>query len=232
MNSKGETSTVVLIVLALAALGFVKIPALFDRDTARAEDSQQATEQLLDAQKKQGAYVAASVQEIGVANAMAPESPSKAFISREVPVALSSLPSADPMALIEAERRRVAVMEGRLTEANRLYGEEAVRAEKLASQLALAQEARRQADQALLEAAAAKKAKDQQMRIIMLIAGLLAVLWVYSYLTRLGPKSIGMIAADIRSGSHPIAALDSHVPDWLKSSVRKQAKLAQDIQDL
>jgi hypothetical protein len=232
MNAKGETSTVVLIVLALAALGFVKIPALFDRDTARAEDSQQATEQLLDAQKKQGAYVAASVQEIGVANAMAPESPSKAFISREVPSVLSSLPSADPIALIEAERRRMAVMEGRLTEANRLYGEEAVRAEKLASQLAFAQEARRQADQTLLEAAAAKKAKDQQMRIIMLIAGLLAVLWVYSYLTRLGPKSIGMIAADIRSGSHPIAALDSHVPDWLKSSVRKQAKLAQDIQDL
>jgi hypothetical protein len=229
---KGEASTTLILVLALAALGLLKMPSWFDRDTRRAKDSQQATEQLIEAQNKQGAHVAASVQQIGVANAMAPESPSKAFIAREVPSVLSSLPSADPMALIEAERRRVAMMEGRLAEANRLYGEEAVRAEKLAAQLALAQEARRQADQALLEAAAAKRAKDQQMRIIMLIAGLLGVLWVYAYLTRLGPKSIGLIAADIRSGSHPIAALDSHVPDWLKPSVRKEAKLAQDIQDL
>jgi len=231
MSNRGEVSTLLLVALAVAALGFWKAPSWFDRETRRAKDSQQATTQLLEAQQKQGAHVAASVVEIGVANAMAPESPSKTFIAREVPSVLSSLPQPSASALIEAERRRVAVMEGRLAEANRLYGEEAVRAEKLAAQLALAQEARRQADQALLEAAAAKKAKDQQMRMIMLVAGLLAVLWVYAYLTRLGPKSIGMIAADIRSGSHPIAALDSHVPDWLKSSVRKEAKLAQEIQD-
>jgi hypothetical protein len=231
MNTRGEASTIVIVVLALLAVGFLKAPDLFDRDGKRAEESQEATEQLIKAQEKQGASVAASVVEIGTANTMAPESPAKAFITREVPLTLSQLPTPDAMALNAAEQRRLAVMEGRLQEANQLYLGAHERADRLAKELTLAVEARRQADVALIEAAAAKRAAEKQRVIIIFIAVCLFGLWVYAKLTGLGPRALGQIAADIRSGSHPIAALDSHVPDWLKSRVRREAKLAQDIAD-
>jgi hypothetical protein len=231
MKTQGEASTLLIVVLALVAVGVITVPDLFNRDGKRAKESQQTTEQLIATQLKQGATVAASVVEIGTANTMAPESPSKAFITREVPLTLSQLPPPDQMALKAAEQRRMAVMEGRLEEANRLYVGAHERADKLAKQLALAVEARRQADIALLEAAAAKRAAEKQRVIIVLIAVGLLGLWVYAKLTGLSPRALGQIAADIRGGSHPIAALDSHVPDWLKSRVRREAKLAQEIVD-
>jgi hypothetical protein len=229
MNARGEASTILIVVLALAAIGLIKMPDLFDRDGKLAQESQEATESLIQSQEKQGASVAASVVQIGTANTMAPESPAKAFISREVPLALSQLPAPDAMALNAAEQRRFAVMEGRLQEANQLYLGAHEKADKLTKDLALAIDARRKADVALIEVAAAKRAAEKQRAIIAFIAICLLGLWVYAKLMGLGPRALGQIAADIRSGSNPIAALDSHVPDWLKSRVRREAKLAQDI---
>ena len=85
MNTRGEASTIVIVVLALLAVAFLKPPDLFDRDGKRAEESQEATEQLIKAQEKQGASVAASVVEIGTANTMAPESPAKALLRVKCP---------------------------------------------------------------------------------------------------------------------------------------------------
>jgi predicted membrane-bound mannosyltransferase len=230
-SNRGSSEVIILVVLLAAAAGFIKLPALFDRDTKRAEQSQQTTEELLRVQQAQGASAAAGVVEIGTANAMAEDSPSKDFITREVPSVLSKLPAPDPAALLEAERRRIAVMEGRIEEANRLYGEEARRSERLARDLAEAIAAKRLSDQALLEAAAARRAAEQQMRIIIVIAGLLLALWLYAYATRIGRKSIALMANDIRSGERPIVAIDAHVPDYLKPSIHREAKLAMEVKD-
>src|SRR4051812_34278985 len=117
-RANGFAGLGVLIVLAIIAAGaFVAKPALFPGDSARAADSSKATAKLEQVTEAQGASAAASVAKIGQANSAAPASPSRDFIAREVPVALSRLPPPDPAGLIEAERRRAAVMEGRADEA-------------------------------------------------------------------------------------------------------------------
>lgn len=220
-----------LVVLVLVAGGLIKMPDWFNKDRKRAEQSQQSTEQLLEAQRAQGSSAAAGVVQIAAANAMAPESPSKDFIDREASLILTKLPAPDARELAQAEARRIAVMEGRLEEANRLYNSAQQRADRLARDLAAATEARRAADRALAEAAAAKAAADRQLRILFLVTAALVGLWLYAKLHGIGPKALGRIAADIRQGAHPIAALDMHVPDYLKSSVRREAKLAQELKD-
>jgi hypothetical protein len=230
-SNRGSTELVILVALLIAGASFIKLPSWLDRESRRARQSQQTTEELLQAQQKQGAAAAAGVVEIGTANSLAPESPSKDFIAREVPSVLSKLPAPDPAALLEAERRRIAVMEGRIEEANRLYGEEARRSERLARDLAQAIAAKHLSDQALLEAAAAKRAAEQQMRILIVVAVLLFLLFAYAKATSLGPRALGRVAADIRSGEKPIAALDYRVPDYLKDWVHKEAKLAMKLDD-
>lgn len=230
-SNKGEAALWLLAALAFAA-GWVTLPDWFNKDKDRAEQSEETTEQLVAAYENQGGGAAASVVSIGVANDMAPESPSKAFISREVPQALSLLPNARADALIEAERRRVAVMEGRVEQANALYAEARGESARLKQDLEKALREKRESDAALMEAAVAKAAAEKQTRIFMLVAGLLVVLVLWVKLTGVGPATLGKIAADVRQGAHPIAALDSYVPEWLKSSVRKQAKLEMEIKDL
>lgn len=225
MKARGEASTLLILVLALVAAGAISLPNLFNRDNKRAKESQQTTEQLIDAQSKQGAAVAASVVEIGRANTLAPDSPSKDFIDREIPLTLSKLPPPDPKELLEAEQRRLAVMEGRLLEANKLYGQATIRAEKLALELERAVNARRNADKALLLAAEARSAAQRQRLLFGLLAGSFAALWILSKIYGIGPQTAGRIVADIRQGISPVQAFDSHIPDYLKPSVRKAAKL-------
>jgi hypothetical protein len=231
VNARGETTLVVLVVLAVAGLGWITVPKWLDKRQRQAEASQQATMQLLEAQRAQGASAAAGVTQIATANALAPESPARAFIAREADLTLTKLPAPAAAEVAQAEARRLAVMEGRLNEANRLYVTAHERADQLARDLARAVAAREAADRALLEAAAAARAAERTQRIMMGVAALVGVLWLYAYLTRLGPSSLGKIAADIRGGSHPVAALDFHVPDWLKPQVRRAAKLEMEIKD-
>ena len=228
---RGSTELVVLIVILLAGGGALSLPSFFNRDKSRAETSEKATAELLEAQKAQSASAAASVVEIGRANTLAPESPSKQFIEREVPLTLSKLPAPDVKELLAAEQRRLAVMEGRLEESNRLYGQAFIRAEKLSMELDRAIEARKQADKALLLAAEARSAANRQKLLFGLLAGAFAALWVFSKIYGIGPQTAGRIVADIRQGINPVQAFDSHIPDYLKPSVRKAAKLEMEPND-
>lgn len=214
---------------AIAVSTLIFKPKVFHGESRRAEDSKHATAQLEAAAAAQGSNAAASVVKIGEANAAAPDSPSKDFIAREVPAALAHLPAPDPLALLEAEKRRAAVMEGRADEAARLYGIEANRSAELQKQLSAALAARHAADSALSEAAAGQLAAERQRTLAAVFAGLVFVLWAYARLFSISPGSLGAIAADIRAGSNPITAMDIHLAPWLHSKVSAAAKLAYDM---
>lgn len=229
-SKKAEAVTIVLVVLALLGGGlFVLKPKFLDGASNRADTSKATTAALDAATTAQGASAAASVAKIGEANAMAPASPAKDFIAREVPTALAKLPTPDPLALLEAEKRRVAVMEGRLTEAARLYETEAKRASQLQTERDAALAARRAADAAISEAAAAQLASERQSAVLIAVCVLLGGAWVYARIFSITPKSMGDVAAAIRAGEDPIQAIDRATAPWLHPRIRAAAKMATDI---
>lgn len=226
-SNKGDAGATVLVVLAVLAFGwFFAKPKFLDGDSRRAKASQESTARVEEAVAAQSSTAAASVVKIGEANSMAPESPARDFISREIPAALSLLPAPNAAALIEAERRRSAVMEGRLQEANALYQSEAKRAAQLQHERDEAFAARRAADLALSEAAAARLASERQRNAFILLAVLIGALWIYAKVYSIGPASLGRIAADVRAGTSPIAAMDTHLAPWMHSRVKRHAKLS------
>lgn len=229
-HQRAEAITVVIIVLALIGGGlFVLKPKFLDGASKRAETSKTATAALDAATTAQGASAAASVAKIGEANTMAPASPSKDFIAREVPTALAKLPTPDPLALLEAEKRRVAVMEGRLTEAARLYETEAKRASQLQTERDAALAARRAADVAISEAAAAQLASERQSTILIGVCVLLGGLWLYARFFSITPASLGAAMAGVRAGENPISAIERVTAPWLHSRIHTAAKMATDI---
>jgi hypothetical protein len=227
MKTRGAFPVVVIYVLAAIGAGlFVLKPKLLDGDSRRAKASVEATAKVETAVNAQGAAAAASIAKIGEANAAAPDSPSKNFIAQEVPAALAKLPAPDPLALLEAEKRRAAVMEGRAEEAARLYGLEAQRSAALQKDLAAALAARHAADSALSEAAAARLEAERQRTLWIIVAGLGVALWLYARAFSITPASLGAIAADVRAGVPAIQAMDTHLAPWLHPSVNRAARLA------
>ncbi len=227
MNTRGAVPVLMLwLVGLLGAALFVAKPKIFNGDSRRAKASVEATAHLEAAVTAQGAAAAASVAKIGEANAAAPASPARDFIAQEVPATLAKLPAPDPQALLEAERRRSAVMEGRAEEAARLYGLESAKSAELKRQLAAALADRRAADAAISEAAAARLAAERQATIWTVVAGLGAALWLYARAFSITPASLGAIAADVRAGVSPIQAMDTHLAPWLHPSVNRAARLA------
>lgn len=230
-SRSGFTGVEVLIVVAvLGVLGlWVAKPALFGGASKRAADSTKSTVALIAATDAQGGAAAASVVKIGEANASAPESPSRAFIASEVPVALSRLPAPDPIALLEAEKRRSAVMEGRVIEARSLYEVATKESAKLQKERDAALLARQQADTALEQAAAAEHARTVQMAVMVAIALALGIAWLWLKFNSVSPETLGKIAADVRAGVNPITAMGTYVNERLHSRVHRAAQLATDI---
>lgn len=229
-SNKGLTGIeVVLIVAALGALGWFAAPKLFHGASRRADNSAKATQQLEQATNAQGSSAAASVAMIGTAAGMAASSPAVDFIRREVPVALAKLPAPDPTALIQAEQRRVAVMEGKLDEARRLYEQESKRAARLQEERDEALAARRQADVALQEAAAAERARTVQAAALGFLAVFAVTLWVFAKLNGISPRTLGQMAADIRAGDKASEVIDRYVPVRLWSKVKREAQLHTDL---
>lgn len=237
MKTRGDASLIILLALVLlGGGGYVATKkGWFSGETKRANESTKTTNELIAAKEKQEAVVAASVVKIGEANATAPDSPSKAFITREVPVALASLPPPDVEALIAAEKRKVAVMEGKLAEADRLYGDAMKRVDEYQKEAARAVAAKRASDLALQEAA--KEARDAAADrfLFMLVAGAVGVLWLYTKLTHLSPGALANVVGDIRAGTveaNPaIVAIDTHTSKiqqmmtkanyWINSKLNK-----------
>ena len=231
MSKRAFTTLEVLAVVAiLGALGFAVAPKWFPGASRRANNSAKATQQLEQATNAQGSSAAASVAMIGTAAGMATSSPAVDFIRREVPVALAKLPTPDPTALIQAEQRRVAVMEGKLDEARRLYEVEAKRAAKLQEERDEALAARKQADVALQEAAAAEHARTMQAVGLGALALILGGLWVFAKVNGLSVATLGQMAADMRQpGSNAVDVLDKYVPVRLWNKVKRNAQLNTDL---
>lgn len=209
-STRGEVLTAVLIVLAAGGLFLLFRPKATHGESRRAKEGTETTAQLVQAVDRQGASAAASVTKIGEANAQAPESPVKEFIQREVPIALAQLPTPDAQALIEAERRKVAVLAGRLEEAQRLYDQALKRADVLAKEREEAIAAKRESDlkseQAAAEALGAEKRSAQY-----LVGGLVLLgLYIWAKVTHLSPGGMASLATYVRKdGDDALRALDT-----------------------
>ncbi len=218
-NTKGFTGIeIALAVALLGGLAYLFAPKFMPGASLRADKSVKATEQLEQATTAQGSSAAASIAMIGTAAGMAEASPAVDFIRREVPVALAKLPTPDPLALIQAEQRRVAVMEGKLDEARRLYEKESKRAAELQRERDEALAARRQADAALVEAAAAERARTMQMLGIGAVALVLGALWVWAKLNGVSLHRLAEIRASVANGEETLPQAINRL-----TSVRQQA---------
>ncbi len=210
-NNAGVAPLVYVAVVAVIGLGAVLFkPKFLHGDTRRAEESAKTTEALLASQKKLSATAAASVVMIGEANTVAPDSPAKNFIAREVPVALSTLEAPDPTALIEAEKRKNAVLQGKIDLIERLYGDQAKVAESLRRENAAVLAAKRASDAELAQVAAERLGAEKTAARWLFVAVACVLLYLYTKLTHLGPGAIAEAVSDMRKqgATAGISALD------------------------
>lgn len=229
-STRAAVQILVLLVIAAAGWLFLAKPKIFDGDSRRAKNSTEATARFDTATNAQGAAAAAGVVKIGEANAAAPDSPARNFIASEVPAVLSKLPAPDPQALLDAERRRAAVMEGRADEARRLYEQEAGRATRLQAERDAARDAQRAANAALSEHAAAQLAAERNSMLYGLAALAALALFAWVKFTHLSPERMGLLANDLRAGRDAIASLDFHAPSaYARTLAEKAAQLATDL---
>lgn len=228
MNStRGAISLLLVAIVAVLCGGLLAFkPAWMSGDSSRAKASQEATARLLAAEKARSAAAAAGVAAIAKANSMAAPSPTKEFLEWEVPSVLSKLETPDPMELLAAEKRRSAVMEGRLEEAQRLYQTEAKHSTELREERDAAIADRQKADLEISEAAAAKLAAERQRNAFMIVVALLAAGVVYLKFFYSSPGSIAKMLVDIRSaplGSKDTAvrAIDTYTFPWQQEKIRR-----------
>lgn len=257
---RAEATVAVVVALAVIAVGaWLFKPRKLDGESRRADASAAASAQVeaavaktdaaaqatAAAERAKAATAAASITQIGIAAADAPPSPHTDFIRREVAWVSPLLPAPDAAALIAAERRRLAVVEGRLDEARRLYAaadkdraallDRATAAERARAAAELERDAafgaRRAADKAIGEAAAANLAlarrSAQQWALIIALVVVALFLW----LTNISPTKIGAALARIRAGELPGQAFDDVVPLWLRGRVQTGARLAVPSED-
>jgi len=232
---------VMAVVALIGALTWAVAPQLFPGASKRAKASgnataavEQTTAAVDKATEAQGGAVAAGLTQIGTANASGPASPSRDFVSREVPHLLSMLPAPSPADLLAAESRRLAVMEGRVKEARELYETAAARGAALQSErdAALAardaaQAARREVDGKLVAAAAAEHARTVQAIGAVSLAVVLGAGWLWLKFHSVGIAGLGQLAADLKTpGVNPLAVLDAIVDRRLHAKVSRAAKLS------
>lgn len=210
-SQRGVAVMAVVAVVAVLGLGAVLFkPKFLHGDTRRAAEAAKTTEALLASQKKLSATAAASVVMIGEANTVAPDSPAKNFIAREVPVALSTLESPDPTALIEAEKRKNAVLQGKIDLIERLYGDQAKAVESLRRENAAVLAAKRASDAELAQVAAERLGAEKTASRWLFVAVACVLLYLYTKFTHLGPSAISEAVSDMRKqgDSAGITAID------------------------
>lgn len=226
-SSKGIVWAPILIGLALVGtVLFVTKPKALDGDSKRADKSTATTQQLVDSGKAREAQAAASLAVIGQANAHAPDSLEKQFIAREVPLALTFLAPPDPKALIEAGKRREAVLAGKLELATQLYQGALDTSAKAQRALDRALAAKRASDLALQQEASERLGAERVRNRCIAVAVVAILLWLYVKLTHLSPGALATAVADIRqNNTPPITALDGVTTRLQQGFVRFLAKL-------
>lgn len=224
---KTRAAIPVLLLWLLGALGvglFVAKPKFLDKDSRKAATSVATTTALVDASTLRGAFAAASVTAMVEANVAAPDSPARNFIAQEGKVALANLPAPDPQALIDAEKRKNAVLEGKLELTTQLYEKALHQADGNASALARALAAKRGSDQALVQEAAERLGASRQARIAALVAICCLALWLYVKLTHLSPGAVAQAVVDMRAqaaGTAPAANPSVNALDGVTSRLQQ-----------
>jgi len=229
-SSRGFGVVVVLVFLAVATgAAWLISPKSFPGASRRADQSTKTTHELVAAKDAPAAANAASAIVIQKALVDVPESPATSFIKNEIPIMLARGPSPDPIELLAAERRRVAYMEGKLEEERTLTASALKDAAAMTARAAKAETAKAAADLALEQAAAAEHARTVQFMGASAIALLIALAYGYSKLYGVGPRELGMMAADIRQGGDPIVAMSTYTAPWLHKKIQFHAKQAVDL---
>lgn len=218
-------------ILLLGGITYLVKPSIFPGSSKRAKESTETTAVLLGSMNAQSASAAASVSMIAKANSMNEESPIKTFISHEALLALSKMSKPDPKELLEAEKRKNAVLEGKYEEANRLYQQANQKAAKLEKEVTVAIAAKQKSDLALEQAAAAEHASFKQKLVFGGLALLFLVGWIYSKVMGISPATLGLMAADIRAGVQPLHAMDTHLAPRFHAKVKRFSKLATEPKD-
>ena len=231
----------VIAAVAVAAwLGPKIAPKLFDSRTKEAAASANASAEVeakiakaVEAEQAKGAVVAASVQQIGVAAGQLPDSPQRTFIVRESGWVAPLLPPPDPAALLAAERRRVAILEGKIELADKLYATVAkenaaliARAAKAEARVVKALAERRAVDTDLVESAAYARGKDAVIGVLCALAALCGIGWFIARKTSLPKLALAQMANRAREGQTAMDVIDGVVPDtWHDEIERMAAKL-------
>lgn len=213
----------VFVLYAVAGIGAALVwmkPKFLHGDSKRAETSAKTTEALVAVDDHRGAVAAASVVKIAEANGMAPESPSRSFIAQEVQIAEANLPAPDSKALLEAEKRRSAVMEGRLQEASGLYDKALKRSDQLEKERSLALAAKRASDDALEQVAAERLGAEKVKDRAIIVAVALGLLYLYTKFTHVGSGAMAEAVHDIKKGVPAIQALDGATTRFQQMIVR------------
>jgi len=212
MDHKNRGAVGLVVVLAVAVVAvvgtWVAKPKILDGASKRAAASTEATANLEKVTQHKDALAAASITKIGEANANAPESKEKNFITREILVALGLLPAPDSQGLIDVEKRKVAVLEGNVAAINVLYDKALKESEKVKHERDLALAARQRADLDLETAAAEQLGAQRQRNQILLLAALAIGLFLYVKITHFSPGAMADVVNDIRNDVHPITAID------------------------
>lgn len=228
-NHNGIAPLVIIAGIAVVGLlGLLVVkPKATHGESRRADESTETTAALVEATKKQSAEAAASVAKIGEANAQQPDSPTKEFIAREVPVALAKLPTPDPLALLEAEKRKVAVLEGKQEVIASLYNAALHRADTLERERAKALAAKQESDLRLEQKAAEHLGAERQRNQLLLVAAIAVGLFLYVKFTHFSPGAIAGAIADIRKGTYadPVTAIDVKASNLQQSIVNFMHRL-------
>lgn len=232
MNNKGFTGVEIAIAVAIfGGLLYAVKPGLFPGSSKRAATSTETTKAVEAAYTTQGAVAAASISKMNEAVSFMEEIPLKTFLSQESRLALTRLPSPDLKELLEAEKRRSAVFEGRASEYQKLYLDANGKTVKLNAEVERANAAKHASDLALEKAAAAEHAEKMQKFVFIAIAVMLLAAWLYAKIYNISPNLVGKMVADMRAGVPGIQAVDTYLAPRFLSPVRKASKLATEPKD-
>jgi len=213
---------ILLLLLGGGAWGVSKTK-WFHGESKRAATSSATTTALVDSSEAQGAAAAAVLTKIGEANTTAPLSRERDFIARAVPIGLGFLPSPDPQKLLEMERLKVAVLEGKLETAAALNDNLLADGAKLRRDYAAALAAKRASDLALEQEAAKSRGAEQQAFWLTLVTGAAAALYLWTKLSHVSPLSLSAAVRDLREGTTEpnaaIASLDANLTPFQQGNV-------------
>lgn len=231
-NNKGGGVVEIVLVggLVAVALGIWK-PKSMHGDSRRAEQSTEATAQLLETANKQGATAAAKISVVNDVAHTLPPSHEKTFIVAETNSALGDLPKPDQDERLKSIERKLAVLSGDLQRTNELYAEDRRNSAKLQKDYEKAVAERNEIDDKLTEVATARLAMEKQRNAFLVGVVLLILIVGYLKLFGINQATLGRMVADIRGGMDPTQAFDTHLSPRLHRGVNKHARLATPSED-